>query len=146
MARSYSSTVLDEPAEEVWAAVRDFNGLATWFSSAVSASEIEGGKTGEAVGAVRNFVFGDARIREHLVAMSDVERSYTYEFCDPAPFPVLNYLSTLRVTPVTDGNKALVEWWTTFDCDTSEIDHWRGFFAGEVFKPALEGLRQYLAK
>ena len=146
MARSYYSTVLDEPAEEVWPAVRDFNGVATWFSSAVSASEIEGGKTGEAVGDVRNFVFGDTRIREHLVAMSDVERSYTYEFCDPAPFPVLNYLSTLRVTPVTDGNKALVEWWTTFDCDTSEIDHWSGFFAGEVFKPALEGLRQYLAK
>ena len=133
MAKSCYRTVIDQPADEVWAAVRDFNGLATWFRSAASASEIEGGKSGEAVGAVRGFLFGDTHIREHAVALSDAERSYAYEFCDPAPFPVLHCLSTLHVTPVTEGDQALVEWWSTFDCDTSEIDHWRGFFAGEVF-------------
>jgi hypothetical protein len=146
MAKSYYSTVFDRSADEVWATIRDFNGLAVWFSSAVSRSEIEGGRSGDSVGAVRNFLFGDARIREHLVALSDVERSYTYEFGDPAPFPVLHYLSTLRVTPITDGGKALVEWWTTFDCETSELDHWTAFFASEVFRPALQSLRAYLAK
>jgi hypothetical protein len=145
MGKSYYSTVLEAPAEKVWGIARDFNGLATWFSGAISTSQIEDGKTGETVGAVRNFLFGETRIREHLLAMSDIERSYTYEFCDPAPFPVKNYCSTLRVTPITDGDKAFVEYWTTFDCAADELEHWTGFFASEVFKPALDSLRAYVA-
>ena len=97
MGKSYYSTVFDAPAARVWAIVRDFNGLATWFAGSVSVSDIEGGKSGEAVSGVRNFLFGDTRIREQLVALSDVDCSYTYVFCDPAPFPVLNYLATLRL-------------------------------------------------
>ena len=144
MARSYYSTVIDRPADEVWAVARDFNGLATWFSAAISVSDIEEGKTGDTVGGVRNFVFGETRIREHLLAMDDIERSYTYEFYEPRPFPVAGYRATLRVTPVTDGDKAFVEWWVTFDCESSEVDNWEGFFAAEVFRPALEGLRGHL--
>lgn len=144
MGKSYYSTVFEAPAATVWAAARDFNGLATWFAGSVSVSAIEAGKTGESVGAVRNFLFGETRIREHLVALSDVDCAYTYEFCDPAPFPVKNYLATLRVTPITDGDQAFVEWWTTFDCAADELDHWTGFFAREVFKPALESLRAYV--
>ena len=146
MGRSYYSTVFEVPADAVWAAARDFNGLATWFSGAVLSSEIEDGKSGEAVSGIRNFLFGTTRIREQMVAMSDVERSYTYTFGEPAPFPVLNYYSTIRVTPITDGDKSLVEWWVTFDCDTAELVNWNGFFAREVFAPALESLRVYLAR
>jgi len=80
MGKSYFSTIFDAPAAKVWAAARDFNGLATWFSGSVSTSAIEAGKTGEAVGAVRNFLFGDSRIREQLVAVSEVDCSYTYVF------------------------------------------------------------------
>ena len=58
MARSYFSTTIDVPLEEVWAVARDFNGLATWWSGSVSASQIEDGKTGDTVGAIRRFTFG----------------------------------------------------------------------------------------
>lgn len=145
MAKSYYSTVINAPAEKVWAAARDFNGLATWFSAVVSKSEIEGGKSGEAVGGVRNFMFGDANVRERLLAMSDVERSYVYCFEGAAPFPVRNYEATLRVTPVTDGGGSFVEWWAIFDCAADEYDQWTAFFAAEVFKPALDALRQHVA-
>lgn len=144
MAKSYYSTVFNAPAEKVWAAARDFNGLATWFSAAVGKSEIEGGKSGDAVGGVRNFMFGETNVRERLLAMSDVDRSYTYCFEEPAPFPVSNYEATVRMTPVADGGKAFVEWWATFDCAADEYDHWTAFFAAEVFKPALESLRQHV--
>ena len=40
MAKSYASTVIKASPDEVWAHVRDFNGLATWHSGLVSASEI----------------------------------------------------------------------------------------------------------
>ncbi len=144
MARSYHSTVIDHPAERVWEVVRDFNGLATWYADAVSESHIEDGLTGATVGAVRSFRLGDSRIREHLVALDDTERSYAYGFCDPAPFPVTGYRAVLRVTPVTDGDRAFVEWWVTFDAAADEVARWEAFFAAEVFAPALAGLRAYL--
>lgn len=145
MARSYYSTLIEAPADQVWATVRDFNGLSTWFASAVSASEIEDGRTGDTVSAVRRFTLGDDQIRERLVGMSDVERSYTYEFVPPAPFPVTSYRATLRVTPVTDTDRAFVEWWAEFDCEADQLEHWQGFFAAEVFTPALDSLRTTVA-
>lgn len=63
MTTSYYSTVLQHPADRVWAALRDFNGLATWFSGAVSESHIEDGLSGLTIGAVRSFQMGDSRIR-----------------------------------------------------------------------------------
>jgi hypothetical protein len=147
MARSYFSTVFEHDSAAVWAAARDFNGLATWWPSAVSESQIEDGKQGDQVGAIRCFRFGEATVRERLLAMSDAERCFSYEFCDPAPFPVANYVATVRVTPIADGSgdRSFVEWWGTFDCEASERDHWSAFFAAEVFAPGLQSLADYLA-
>lgn len=144
MASSYYSTVINHPAGKVWETIRDFNGLATWFAGAVSESHIEDGLTGVTVGAVRNFQLGGSRIRERLLALSDIDRSYSYEFCDPAPFDVDNYVSTLKVTQVSANDQSLVEWWVQFDCAAQERSHWETFFASQVFSPALAGLRDYL--
>ena len=142
MARSYASTVIDAPADEVWATIRDFNGLATWHGGLVASSEIEDGKSGDQVGAVRSFKLTDGtHLRERLLSHSDAERSYSYDF-QKTPFDVDNYCATIRVTPVTDGNKSFVEWWTTFDCDRDRIGHWEDFFAGQVFQGGFDALKQ----
>jgi Polyketide cyclase / dehydrase and lipid transport len=143
MARSYASTVIAAPADRVWARIRDFNGLATWHAGLVAESEIEEGKAGDQVGAVRSFTLTDGtHLREKLLAHSDVERSYTYDF-QKTPFDVDNYVATIRVTPVTDGDHGFVEWWTTFDCDRDQIGHWEGFFATEVFQGGFEALKAH---
>lgn len=144
MARSYFSTVFEHDAAAVWAVARDFNGLATWWSAAVSESHIEDGKAADQVGAVRAFRLGDSTIRERLLALSDLDRSYSYEFVDPAPFPVTDYVATLRVTPLSDG-RSVVEYSVVFDCHESERGHWTAAFAGEVFAPALSALADYLS-
>jgi uncharacterized protein YndB with AHSA1/START domain len=146
MARSYASTVIDAPPDEVWARLRDFNGLSVWHSGLVADSEIEGGKTGDQVGAVRSFTLTDGtHLREKLLAHSDEERSYTYDF-QKTPFDVDNYCATIRVTPVTDGGKSFVEWWTTFDCDRGQIGHWESFFADEVFQGGFDALKGHFSK
>ncbi len=143
MALSYASTVVNAAADEVWARIRDFNGLATWHSGLVTASEIEEGKAGDQVGAVRSFTLGDGtHIRERLLAHSDADRSYTYNF-EKTPFDVDNYRATIRVTPVTDGGASFVEWWTTFDCNRDEQDHWTGFFASQVFQGGFDALKAH---
>jgi hypothetical protein len=143
MAKSYASTVIDASADDVWDRIRDFNGLATWHGGLVATSEIEDGGTGDQVGAIRSFTLTDGtHLREQLLAHSDLERSYTYDF-QKTPFDVDNYESTIRVTPVTDGGKAFVEWWTTFDCDRDKQDHWVGFFSSQVFQGGLDALKAH---
>lgn len=147
MAKAYWSTIVDAPADEVWAAARDFNGLGTWNAQMVPSCEIEEGKSGDQVGAIRNFKLANgAHLREQLLAHSDRERSYSYNF-QKHPFEgVENYVSTIHVLPVTDTNQTFVEWWTTFDCPPDKIGYWEDFYATEVFKGALEALKAYLAR
>ena len=141
MPKAYASTVLNAPAGEVWALIRDFNALPTWHPG-IADSEIEDGKAGDQVGGVRSFNLKDgAHLRERLLSFSDVDRQYSYNF-EKTPFSVLNYHATLRVTPVTDGHRAFVEWWTTFDCEPEKIDDWIHTFAGIVFKGGLDALKE----
>lgn len=144
MATSYASTVIDAPADEVWARVRDFNGLTDWLGGLVASSEIEDGKAGDQVGGVRSFTLvNGVHLRERLQSFSDTDRAYTYSI-EKGPYDVDNYRATLRVTPVTDGNRAFVEWWADFDCDRDKQDYWCGFFAGQVFQGGFDALRTQL--
>lgn len=100
-AKSYYSTIFDQPAEAVWALIRDFNNYPLWVDGA-GESEIEAGKSGDSVGAVRNVLYRGLRRRQRLVALSDVDRSQTYEFVSEAPLHTRSFQANLRVTPVVD--------------------------------------------
>ena len=54
--------------------------------------------------------------REVLVALSDAERFYSYTFVS-SPVPVRNHCTTLKVLPITDGNRSYVEWSSRFEID-----------------------------
>ncbi len=145
MPKAYASTVVDAPADQVWAVIRDYNALPQWHPG-VADSQIEDGRAGDQVGCIRNMHLGNgAHLRERLLSFSDAERSYVYNF-ELTPFEVKNYQATIRVTPVTDTGQSFVEWWTTFDCPVERIDEWVGTFAGAVFKGGLDALQQRFAK
>ena len=142
MAKSYYSIVLDHPAQDVWVVIRPFDHYA-W--AGVSADTIiEAGKAGDQIAAVRRVTMGDRVIRQVLLAHSDVDRSYTYAFHGPAPFPVRDYRATIRVTPVVETNRAFVEWWATFDCAPEDHDHWTSHFQQAGFAIWLSALRQFM--
>jgi hypothetical protein len=144
MPKAYASTVIDLPAEQVWATIRDFNALPTWAGHMVARSEIEDGKQPDQVGCVRSFFLHDGgHIRERLLALSDRDRCYLYNF-EKTPFDVQNYEATLRVSPVTGTGQCFVEWWTTFDCAPADIDSWIDTFANGVFGGGLANLRRHL--
>ena len=144
MTRAYASTVIDAPADEVWAHVRDFNGLPNWHPG-IGDSHIEEGKAADSVGCVRNFNLKDGtNIRERLLSLSDADRHYSYNF-ETWPFPVRNYHATLRVVPVTDGDRAFVEWWTTFDCDEAREAEMVETFAGAVFQGGFDALKRHFS-
>jgi hypothetical protein len=142
MAKAYASTIVNAPAEAVWARIRDFNGLPGWHPG-IDRSRIEEGKRSDEVGCVRDFYLKDgAHIREKLLGFSDLERSQTYNF-QLTPFPVQNYVATLKVTPVTDGNRSFVEWSATFDVAPDQIGQWQDTFANGVFQGGFDALKKH---
>lgn len=132
MTSAYYSTIFAAPAAEVWKIVRDFNNYPVWVGGAGD-SEIEDGKAGDTVGAVRSVHYNGAHVRQRLLALSDVERSQTYEFCGAASLPISGFKATLRITPVIDGDGAFIEWSADFDCEEGRRDELsttlRGWFA-----------------
>jgi NADPH:quinone reductase-like Zn-dependent oxidoreductase/uncharacterized protein YndB with AHSA1/START domain len=107
------STVIHAPIDEVWAFLRDFNAHDQWHP-AVAESRIEDGKAPDQVGCVRNFRLVDgARLREQLLALDDRRRTYTYCILE-SPIPLVGYVSTVTLKPVSDGNRTFWHWRSTF--------------------------------
>lgn len=142
MAKSYYSVVLDHSVDDVWAVIRPFDHYA--WAGVEAETVIEAGKAGDQDGAIRRVVVGDKTLRQILIAHSDLDRSYSYRFCDLPPFPVRDYTATIRVVPVVESGKAFVEWWATFDCAAEERDRWVDHFEKEGFAKWLAALRQFM--
>ena len=86
MARVFTSSVIGAPPDQVWARVRDFNGLPSWHPR-IRESQIEGGEPSDKIGCVRDFYLqnGD-RIRERLLGLSDYDLFCTYSILE-SPMP-----------------------------------------------------------
>lgn len=140
MTRAYASAVITAPADEVWAFVRDFDGLAAWIPE-VATSSLDVGTAAE-VGAVRRLTLGDGGlVVERLLVLDDPGRSYTYSILE-SPFAVRSYVSTIRVAPVTDTGAAFVEWWTDFDAEAADEPGLTRLFAACVFGAGLASLQE----
>jgi hypothetical protein len=140
MIRVYTSSVIDAPADSVWAVIRDFNGLPRWTPFVVE-SRIEGGLPADKVGCVRNFRLKDGGvIREQLLTLSDYDYQCTYSILD-SPMGVDNYVATLKLTPVTDGNRTFAEWSAEFDCPPEREKALAEQIGQGVFQTALAHLK-----
>ena len=140
MAKACYSTAFEHPAQDIWEIIRDFNNYGVWVRG-VGESRIEDGRSGDAAGAVRNVLYQGRRIRQRLIAQSDVERSQTYEFCEAPTLLMTGLQATLRVTSITDRDHAFVEWWAHFDCEPARRDELVETLAG-WFANWLQSLRE----
>ncbi len=143
MPKAYFSTVLDHPADAIWSVIRPFDHYG--WAGVPSDTVMEGGRAGEQVGSVRRITAGGNVLRQVLLAHSDIDRSYSYAFASPPPFPAQNYLATIRVTPVVDSGQAFVEWSASFDCDSGDQERMTDQFETKGFAVWLAGLRAFMA-
>jgi hypothetical protein len=144
MARVYVSSVIDAPAAKVWDRVRDFNALPRWHP-AIRDSRIENGEPSDRVGCIRDFHLqnGD-RIREKLLGLSDYDYFCTYSILE-SPMPLTEYVATLRLTPVTDGDRTFAEWTAEFDCAAEVAEELVGNIGANVFQAGFNALKRALA-
>lgn len=143
MARIYVSSVIPAPVARVWARIRDFNGLPSWHP-AIAESRIEDGQPADRVGCVRDFRLrnGD-RIREQLLGLSDYEYFCTYAILE-SPMPLSDYVATLRLTPVTDGDRTFAEWSAEFACDPAREAELVAMIGQSVFQAGFDALKRAL--
>src|ERR1700755_2428224 len=136
MTKVYISSVIDAPVADVWALVRDFNGLPK-FMPVVAESRIEMDLPSDKIGCVRNFTMRDGgRLREQLLALSDYDYSMTYNILE-SQMGVENYIATLRLHPITDGDRTFAEWTAEFDCPPAREVELAQNIRQNVFQSAL---------
>ena len=141
MAEVYTSSVIGAPADRIWAVVRDFNALPDWHP-AIAESRIEGGQPSDQVGCVRAFRLKDGGfIREKLLALSDFDFSCTYSILE-SPMGVENYVATLKLTPITDGNRTFAEWSAEFDCAPGREAELVELIGSGVFQGGFNALKE----
>jgi Polyketide cyclase / dehydrase and lipid transport len=140
MAQVYVSSVIAAPASSVWTIVRNFNALPEW-TPFVAESRIEQNMPPDQVGCIRNFRLKDGgKIRERLLALSDYDMSCTYSILE-SPMGVENYIATLALTPITDGNATFASWKAEFECaEERENDLIKSIGQG-VFQAAFTSLK-----
>ena len=142
MARVFVSSVINAPVARVWERVRDFNALPRWHPL-IRDSRIEDALPSDKVGCIRNFNLqnGD-NIREQLLGLSDYDMFCTYSILE-SPMPLEDYVATLRLTPITEGDRTFVEWSAEFSCDPSDESDLVNGIGTDVFQVGFDALKRH---
>ncbi len=143
MVRIVRSTIIDAPTDRVWTVLRDFNGHDQWHP-VVTTSRIERGYDSDRIGCVRRFLLRDgAELREQLLALSDLEQSFSYCLLD-TPVPLLNYVAHVRLLPVTDGDRTFWGWESRFDAPPGEAAALERMVREDVYEAGFASVREHL--
>ena len=143
MVKVIRSTVLDHPIDRVWDVLRDFNGHDRWHP-AIAESQIERGHDPDRVGCVRAFKLADgAELREQLLTLSDMETAFSYCLLD-TPIPLFNYVSHVRLFPVTDGDLTFWEWESKFDTPKGQESELSAMVGNDIYEAGFGAIRAHL--
>lgn len=139
--RILRSTIIDAPVDAVWRLLRDFNAHESWHP-AIAASRIEAGEPPDTVGAVRAFRLADgSALREQLISLSDRDRELTYCLLE-APLPLMDYVATMRLRPVTDGDCTFMTWQSRFRPPEEQAEALKNLVAHDIYEAGFRALKQ----
>jgi uncharacterized protein YndB with AHSA1/START domain len=143
MGRAYATAIIEAPVEAVWATIRDFSALSAWHP-AVSQSAIEGGGDPDVVGCIRTLTLeGGATARERLLMLDDSRYTFSYNFETPA-FPIENYVATVELVPVTNGDHTLAIWTGIFEERPEDKGVYEAIISTNVFAAGWAALAEKL--
>jgi len=134
------TSVIPAAIDRVWSVIRDFNAMPMWHPL-IAECRIETGAPSDQVGCVRNFILTDgARIREKLLAQSDLEHSFAYSILE-ADVPLLNYRAGISLEAITDGDVTFGRWWASFNTPVGREEELSQMVANDVFQAGFDALK-----
>ena len=140
MGQCYNTTVVNAPAADVWATMRDFHDM-SWAKGVITSLDVVGETHGTKTGAGR--ILNNA-FHETLRTIDDEGHTLTYSI-DDGPGPVAsdavdNYRGILSLYPVTDTGQTFVEWKSTYDSNDHEAV---GDFCDPIYQALLAALKAH---
>lgn len=133
MAKTSVSIEIPASADTVWQLMGGFDSLPDWLPFIPKSVVAEGGR-------VRSLTTSDGgTVVERLEAFDNRQRSYTYSIIQ-APFPVVNYLSTITVHPTADSHVSRVEWSGEFTPVSVSDEEAQALFTG-IYRDGLKALK-----
>jgi NADPH:quinone reductase-like Zn-dependent oxidoreductase len=139
------STIIDADVEAVWRFLRDFNAHETWHP-AVAASRIEDGRDTDEVACVRAFRLRDgAALREQLLSLSDRDHTFSYCILD-SPIPLLGYVATVRLKPVTDGERTFWEWSSRFEAPAGREAELADLVGSAIYEAGFDAVKRHFGQ
>ena len=142
MARIYISSIIGAPVGAVWERIRGFDALSVWHPL-ITESRIENADPSDRVGCTRVLTLRDgSTVREQLLGLSDFDLFCTYSILESS-MGVENYVATLRLTPVTEGDRTFAEWSAEFDCDPAREAELVEMIGTNVFQGGFDALKQH---
>ncbi len=139
------STIIDASTHQVWALLRDFNGHDRWHPE-VTTSQIERNQTSDRIGCVRRFRLADgSELREQLLALSDLEQSFSYCLLD-TPIPMFNYVAHVRLLPVTDGDRTFWHWESRFTTPPGDEKRLTDMVGEQIYQAGFDAIRRHLSE
>ena len=143
MPKIVKSTIINAPTDRVWDVLRDFNGHDRWHP-AVATSAIERSQPSDKIGCVRRFRLADGgELREQLLALSDLEQSFSYCLLD-TPIPMFNYVAHVRLLPVTDGDRTFWHWECRFTTRAREEARLVDMVGEQIYQAGFDAVRRHL--
>ncbi|MDX3071047.1 SRPBCC family protein [Streptomyces sp. NPDC088354] len=137
MASTSVSRIVPASPDRVWQLVGGFGSLPDWLPYIPSSTLEEGGRTRRLANPNGEVIV------ERLIAFNEDERQYSYAILQ-APFPVVDYLSTLRVHAVSGNDDiAEVQWSGRFVAEGASDDEVVALFTG-IYRDGLEALDKAL--
>ncbi|EML2225897.1 TPA: SRPBCC family protein [Klebsiella aerogenes] len=133
MANTTVSIEIPASVDQVWQLMGGFDSLPDWLPFIPKSVVSEGGR-------VRTLTTSDGgAVIERLEAFDNRQRSYSYSIIQ-APFPVVDYLSTIAVVATADSNITRVEWSGSFTpVNVSDADA-EALFSG-IYRDGLQALK-----
>ncbi len=123
--------------------LRDFNSHLDWHPI-IADSWIEGGEAPDQVGCVRAFRLKDGNeLREQLLTLDDRHHISTYCILD-ATIPLQRYVATVKLSPVTDGDRTFWHWQSTFATPPGRERELADAVGNGVYEAGFAALREYL--
>lgn len=137
------STVLNAPIQSVWAILRKFNSHESWHEI-VETSRIESQQQDSQVGCIRAFRLKDGNfVREQLIALDDHSYCSSYSIVE-STLPISNYVATITLKPITDGDKTFWHWASTFSTPLNREREFVSLIAMSVYEAGFRNLERYL--
>jgi hypothetical protein len=60
--------------------------------------------------------------------------------------PLTDYVATIRLTPITDGNRTFAEWTAEFECDDDKAEDLVNGIGSNVFQGGFDALKRHFGR